>query len=665
MRAALEGRAAAAPFPARGSLVAPAFLGVVGVLLAAAVLVGGGAEDGPLLWIGGGAVLATAAAIVAALLGALPTPDLGRAGWAVGGFLGAYVLWSGISIGWSIGPDRSWEAFNRGSVYVAMLAAGVVVSSLSRRSATLTAAALAAVFGAAVLWALAGKVVPPIGPDVDRSARLRSPVGYWNALALLVAMSLPLWLWAASLRRHPIAVRAAGAVLLFASVVALLLTSSRGGVLVALVAVAVWLALARALLEGAMVLLLAAPLGLAVSAWALEQPGLVEAGASSSQRWTDGLQLGVALALGGGLVAAGAFALIRREPSLEPSERARLGRVALAVTAALTFVVLVAGIVRVGNPVSWVDVRIDEFRNPPSVQVTQDPSRFTSFSSNHRWTWWKQAWEVFEEHPGRGTGARTFELARRPLRSDTQAPIEPHNLGLQALSETGLVGFALLGATVVAAVLVVAGALRRLHGSERAAAVALAAAAVAYLAHSLIDMGWEYLAVSVPVFLAVGVLAGAGRAPPERGPRRPVLAAGVALVAATLVASLASPWLAERRIDDAFAALEQGDTVGAGEAAARAADLNPLSIEPLLVQALAAEVLGDRSGAERLYRDAVELQPRNPVTWYEFGRFLFESKRDPDNAFLILDRSYALDPYGPAGPLLDEVRAALEARGAG
>ena len=149
--------------------------------------------------------------------------------------------------------------------------------------------------------------------------------------------------------------------LLFTSIVALLLTSSRG-VVVALVAVAAWLALARPLLEGAIALLLAGPLGLVVSAWALEQPGLVEAGASSSQRWTDGLQLGVALVLGGAVVAAGALVLMRREQGLERSDRARIGRLALAVAAALTFVVLVAGIARVGNPVSWVDARVDEFR---------------------------------------------------------------------------------------------------------------------------------------------------------------------------------------------------------------------------------------------------------------------------------------------------------------
>ena len=208
--------------------------------------------------------------------------------------LGAYVFWSGISIGWSIGPDRSWDAFNRGCLYTAMLAAGVVVSSLSRRSTTLTAAAVAAVFGVAVLWALAGKVVPPIGPDVDRSARLRSPIGYWNALALLVAMSFPSGCGRHPCARHPVAVRTGSAVLLFTSI-ALLLTSSRGGVVVALVAVAAWLALARS--PGSAIR--AAPgraaraCGLGLGARAAE--GLVEAGASSSQRWTDDLQLGVAL----------------------------------------------------------------------------------------------------------------------------------------------------------------------------------------------------------------------------------------------------------------------------------------------------------------------------------------------------------------------------------
>ena len=49
--------------------------------------------------------------------------------------------------------------------------------------------------------------------------------------------------------------------------------------------------------------------------------------------------------------------------------------------------------------------RIDEFRNPPAVDVSQEGSRLTSLSSNHRWTWWTEAWELFKDHPFRGVGA--------------------------------------------------------------------------------------------------------------------------------------------------------------------------------------------------------------------------------------------------------------------
>ena len=363
MRAALGARAAAAPLPARSSLVGPAFRESA-VLLAAAVLAGGGAEDGPLLWIGGGAVLATAAAIVAALLGAIPTPDLGqRAGRQEACSVRTSSGAASASAGRSAPTARGMR--NRGCLYTAMLAAGVVVSSLSRRSTTL-AAAVAAVFGVAVLWALAGKVVPPIRPR----RRPQRPPALSDRL-LERSRSSSRCRFPSGCGRHPCAVIqspfAQGAVLLFTSIVAppdelprrrRRRARRRGR-----------MARARApLLESAIALLLAGPLGLVVSAWALEQPGLVEAGASSSQRWTDGLQLGVALVAGGAVVAAGALVLMRREEGLERSDRARIGRLALAVAAALTFVVLVAGIARVDNPVSWVDARVDEFRNPPSVR---------------------------------------------------------------------------------------------------------------------------------------------------------------------------------------------------------------------------------------------------------------------------------------------------------
>src|SRR6266498_398026 len=78
----------------------------------------------------------------------------------------------------------------------------------------LAALTLAAVLGAGVLvglprpaprrealvalalgWALLGKAFPALGSESGRIARLSSPVGYWNALALLFDMALPLALW--------------------------------------------------------------------------------------------------------------------------------------------------------------------------------------------------------------------------------------------------------------------------------------------------------------------------------------------------------------------------------------------------------------------------------------------------------------------------------------
>ena len=667
MRAALDGGPATAsttvPHVARPPLVAPLLLAPAAALVGAAVLFGGGSDDGRIFPIGGAAVLVAAACVAAVLLGAIARPRLGAAGALLVGCLAAFVGWSGASIAWSIQPDRSWEAFNRGVAYVALLTVGIFVGALVPRAPRIVAIGLAAVLGLAVVWALAGKVILALGPDTDRSARLRAPVGYWNALALLVAMSLPLWLWLAGGRRHAAGMRALAAAVLAASLVALLLTTSRGGILVGTVAVVAWLSLAQPRLESVAALLVAAPVAAALAAWALARPSLSEAGADAHAATRDGAVFGLLLAVGLALVFALAY-LAARQP-LDEARRGRLGRVAAGLVALVAVATLVAAIVRVGDPTAWARARVDEFRNPPSVQVTQGPERLTAFSSNHRWTWWGEARRIWTEHPGAGTGAGTFALARKQLRKDTQLPLAPHNVGLQALSETGVAGFLLLAGAVAAAAWAVGGTLRRLRGDDRAAAAALAAALAAYLAHSLVDMGWEYVAVSAPFFVVLGALVAAGRGEPTgTQARRPLTALAAGALGLTLLASLAFPRLAERRLDAAYEALERRDPAAAASDAKEAAALNPLSVEPLHVGALAEEWRGDLDEAERLLTDAVELQPENGETWYELGRFEFEVRGDLANALRHLDRSYALDSFGPSGPVLDEVRAAIARRGA-
>jgi tetratricopeptide (TPR) repeat protein len=127
--------------------------------------------------------------------------------------------------------------------------------------------------------------------------------------------------------------------------------------------------------------------------------------------------------------------------------------------------------------------------------------------------------------------------------------------------------------------------------------------------------------------------------------------------------SLTAPWLAGRKVEDAYRALGRGDTAAAVSAARQARDLDPLSVDPLWVWGLAEESRGRVAGALRRYRSAVDLQPENSDTWYSLGAYEFALRRYRA-ALRDLDHAYGLDPYGPAGlpgGLLDQARAKVNA----
>jgi len=75
-------------------------------------------------------------------------------------------------------------------------------------------------------------------------ARLRYPLAYWNELALLAAVAVPLGLWAVG-PRHERRARLGGALLLYAALVVAVLTYSRVGIVLTVVAALVWLWLDR------------------------------------------------------------------------------------------------------------------------------------------------------------------------------------------------------------------------------------------------------------------------------------------------------------------------------------------------------------------------------------------------------------------------------------
>ena len=400
----------------------------------------------------------------------------------------------------------------------------MLVAGALPRARSLFALALAAVVGVALLWALVGVVFPDLGPDVELSARLREPVGYWNALALVFALGIPPALWLAVDAARPAWLRGLAVAGLAGGLVGIALTGSRGGLVAAGIAAVVWVLLSPRRVEGGLALVAAALAAMVVSAIALPLPGIGDAGAALGDRRRDGAVLGLVLVL---VLGAVGVLWARGLDRLATGPRRRTTARALVVAGVVVVVAAVAGgsvAAARGGPVC----------NPPSEQVTQNAGRILETSFNNRCTWWRNAIDVWRHDAGAGTGAGTFELARRPLREDSQQPLAPHDLPLQALAETGLVGFLLLLAAACAAAWVVIRVVR----VREAAALALTATLAAWAAHALVDMAWEYPAVTAPAFAALGVLAAE---PGARAARRPLAAIAAVALGVVALASVGEP----------------------------------------------------------------------------------------------------------------------------
>jgi O-antigen ligase len=575
------------------------------LLAGSALFFGGGAFDSSLPWLGGGALLAILVSL--AVLG----PPAGIRSLLP---LAALTAWLALSIAWSTLPDRSWTYADRTLVYLLFAVLGLWVAPRIRELAL----GLGALFALVALWALLGKVVPSVydyGPP--GVSRLRAPVGLWNQLALLGAFALPIALW----RR-----RIEGTLLAYVWFVALVLTESRGGLVVAAVVVVLWFVLGEERIEAAAVLVAAVLPAAAVAGVAFALKGITSDGQSYHTRWRDGIVFGVVLLAGAGVAAA-----LERVPPPQPTPFVRRAALALGVLA-------VAAVVAVGAVKAESAWR--SFTS--SAQVTNTGNRFGSAASNYRWVWWKQAWHGFEHHALAGTGAGSFQLTNLLYRTSyLDQTIEPHSLPLQFLSETGVVGFVLLVVAVIAL----------LWPSWRRAGPAFALALIlpAYLLHALIDVDWDFAAVSAPAFLAAGAIA--GRPVPVR---RTSGFAVLAVAGASLLAfgALLLPWLGSRWTGDAEASVNDTQAV---HLAKRARSVDPLSAEAVWAQALATT---GYAPAQALYALATRKEPENPEWWVLKARF----ELDAGCARAALTDFYrfnALDPYAQpsAGP--NDYRRAL------
>jgi hypothetical protein len=531
------------------------------LLVGLALFFGGGPGYGSLPWLGGAAL-----AVIVVLIAVRGVPS----GWPRLVPFAALAAWLALSISWSALPDHSWDYANRTFVYLLFALLGLWLAGQRRELAL----GLMALFGAVLVWSLLGKVLPFVYDYGTReSGRLRGPIGLWNQLALVAAFALPLALW----RR-----RLEGVLLAYAASVALVLTYSRGGLITAVLVVAAWLVLDDEHLESARTLLAAAVPAAVVVGIAFALPGVTGDGQPSHVRWRDGLIFGVLLIAG-----AVAAALLRRVPLPSVPRRVLIGAGVVVIVALAAAAVL---------------------RGGGSGAVGNGGGRLTSGSSNFRFTWWNQAVSGWEHDKLLGTGAGSFHVTNLLYRdSYLDYTTEPHNLPLQFLTEVGIVGLALF--------LLAAAALLRGTHRRRKHELALASLLPAYLVHSLVDIDWDFVAVSAPAFLAAGALAG-GLQLRRVSMFGSLVAAGAAALAFGV---LLLPWLGERWSTQATDA----PPARAVTLADRARSVDPLLVEPLWALAFAAEERRDLPAAFAYYVEATRKQPKNADTWLFAGQFAF------------------------------------------
>jgi O-Antigen ligase len=581
--------------------------------------------------------------------------SLTRESLAAGALLAGLALLTLASVFWGPDAEAALEEFNRVSLYLAVLALVVLASSRATLGRWLDGLALGV--AAVAIVALSSRLFPGLFSTrglpaflPSAATRLSFPLGYWNGLAIFLALGVPLLLRIALVARNAV-VAALALTPLPIMAAAIYLTSSRGGVAAAAVATTVFLVLTewRWRAAGA---LAAAGLGSAAAIGVL----------LTRAELVDG-PLGTDLVEGQGRSAAALIALV-----------------ALATGAAFWFGAwLLPGRVRLDRRIGWVVVallvaavvtgfaaadpgrRIDEFKARPG-ELPIDETDFVrahllSGTGNGRWQFWDSALDEWQANPTIGGGAGTFESWWARNGSFYYFIRDAHSLYLEMLGELG--PLALLVVVGLLALGVVTGVRRALAatGELRVGCAALTAGLAAYAVAAGVDWMWELTAVTVLAVVMLGLLTGAATAPtdrlrlvttPDARGRRLGFGAGVAavVVAWLLICVQALPLLADLKIRDSKVAVARNDLGGAARAALDARDIEPWAASPYVQLALVDERAGALRRARAWIGEAIERDPDDWRYWLIATR-LDAKLGDTAEARRSLRRAAELNPRSP------------------
>lgn len=543
--------------------------------------------------------------------------------------LGSLAAWQYLSREWAESSHQALVEAQRTAVYAACLGALVVVGGARRNQAAAFAGLAAGTVVCALLsW---GSLVAGPVPAVFVGGRLADPLGYMNGEA--AALLLGFWpcIALAERRAHPLL----GAAAVWAATLLLcmaLMTQSRAALAALLISVIVTVLAVPG--GGRRLLTLALPIAGAATA----APRILDVYASGNERAAlpeaaivhDAMLLVMVAAVVAGLAWAGIGLALARAP------RPDLGRIRAPALAVAAIAVVIGLAVGGGTAAREIDRQWAAFK---SLEQPTGTSRLTTAGGN-RYDYWRVAAEQLRSDPVKGVGAGNFDTSYFRERRTPEDVRQPHSLALQTLSDTGLVGFALL---LVLAALVAVGFVRsraaaRDDADARALTVAAAGLLVVYGVHVNVD--WLHLlpGITLGALLAAAVLLRMVERPRPRSSRGPAPLRAIAFCATALaLASLATGWRAERDLD-AAERLVSVDAAGAVERASDSLRLESDALQTHYVLSAAYARMDRYEDALRVLLRARALEPHDFIPLVLIGDL--STRRG--------DRRLAAEAYGKA-----------------
>jgi len=564
--------------------------------------------------------------------------------------LALFTAWNFLSITWADDQGTAWDGANRCLLYLTVFAIFAIPAWRPGAAALLLGIwALAVALVGGIVFLKAAASADPLSHYLI-AGRFAEPTGYQNANPALFTMALFPALFLAARRETPWPLRGlmlACAGLLFQLA---LLPQSRGWLIAAPIALIAYLVIAPGFVRNlTMTVPLAAVLALTgapiVHVFDVSDDPSRLGPALHDARSAMAIAIVVLFAVGT------AIGFIDRRITF--SERAiRISRqLAFAGAALIALVGVVVAIAVIGNPASWASDRWHDFRGGRFEYQTGGGSRLGGSLGSNRYDFWRVAADEFAGAPIAGVGAENFAEDYVQHRRSLEEPTYPHNLPLQVLSETGVIGGLLFGSFLVLVLIGVVRARTRASPFGRGVAAVKAVVFVYWFVHSIGDWFWVFAGLSAPVFawLAIGMRVDGERGPqtPPRWAKRWALPAAIVSGIASLIAaaSLFLPWGAA--VDVKRASESWGtNSRDAFKLLDHARDLNFLSAQPDLVAGAISAQLGERRRMRSSFDRALERDPRNWYATLELAA-LDALEGDPAAAQRGLDRVAELNPREP------------------